>query len=211
MSKVPAIVGLTGLIGSGKSTVAALFAEHGVLVHDTDILAHKLTQIRGVALPQIAAEFGSAVFNLDNSLNRKLLAELVFNNDKLRERLEGILHPLIFAELKLAIKVGATAGVNFAETAPYQIVMVPLLFRSPLFLSLTRRNIFVDCAYAQLVERVQLRSGLSRQQIDAILVQQVDRKIQLNLADDIIYNHDAPDALASQVELLHKKYLRILC
>jgi dephospho-CoA kinase len=195
----PLIIGLTGLIGSGKSTVGALFAQYGATVHDTDLIAHRLTGEQGMALPQLAATFGPAIFNLDGSLNRNQLRELVFNDEFKRTQLEQILHPLIFKELVQQIKD--------SNNALYHIVMVPLLFRSPMFLHLTRRNLFIDCAYPLLIKRVRYRSNLSVSQITAILAQQVKRETQLALADDIIFNHGSVQDLEQQVYAYHKKYL----
>lgn len=193
------IIGLTGLIGSGKSTVAGLFAQLGVRIIDTDLIAHQLTQANGAAVAMLIAEFGSAVITPENELNRTWLREMVFMDSAMRQKLETILHPLIFAE--------SLRQLQLASSAPYTIVVVPLLFRSPQFLGLTKRNIFVDCAFAYLVPRLKARSNLDLAQIDAILAAQVKREEQLTQADDIIENNNDLKQLSQQVLQLHKKYL----
>ncbi len=117
------VVGLTGGIGSGKSTVADLFAAHGVPLVDTDLIAHRITAPHGMAMPQIAAEFGNAVRRrADGSLDRARMRALVFSDDAARKRLENITHPLIRAETE--------RGQREANGGPYVIVVVPLLVES---------------------------------------------------------------------------------
>jgi dephospho-CoA kinase len=114
-------VGLTGGIGSGKSTVADLFAAHGVPLVDTDLIAHRITAPHGIAMPLIAAEFGDSFVAADGSLNRARMRTLVFSDDGARKRLEGITHPLIRAE---------TEREQREAQGPYVIVVVPLLVES---------------------------------------------------------------------------------
>ena len=114
-------VGLTGGIGSGKSTVADLFAAHGVPLVDTDLIAHRITAPHGIAMPQIAAEFGDSFVAADGSLDRARMRTLVFSDDGARKRLESITHPLIRAE---------TEREQREAQGPYVIVVVPLLVES---------------------------------------------------------------------------------
>src|ERR1700744_2513379 len=115
------VVGLTGGIGSGKSTVANLFAAHGVPLIDTDLIAHQITAPGGVAMPLIASEFGDEYVAADGSLDRAKMRALVFADDTAKTRLEAIVHPLIRAE---------TERQRHAASGPYHIVVVPLLVES---------------------------------------------------------------------------------
>lgn len=193
------VMGLTGLIGSGKTTVANLFAQLGAKIIDTDAIAHRLTAKNGVALKQIVAAFGCDILDSSGELNRARLRELVFSDELQRERLEQLLHPLIFAAVQQEMLA--------ANDASYIMLVVPLLFRSPKYLALTQRNIFVDCDYPQLVQRLAVRSNLTPAQVDAILAQQVNRAEQLALADDIIENNGDTQSLTAAVKCLHQQYL----
>ena len=193
------VIGLTGLIGSGKTTVANLFAQLGAKIIDTDVIAHQLTAKNGAALALISAEFGHEILNPAGELNRSRLRELVFNDDQQRERLEQLLHPLIFAAVQQEMLL--------LNNPSYIMLVVPLLFRSPKYLALTKRNIFVDCDYLQLVQRLAVRSNLTQAQVDAILAQQVNRAEQLALADDIIENNGDTQNLIAAVKSLHQQYL----
>ena len=132
-------------------------------------------------------------------MNRSRLRELVFNDDQQRERLEQLLHPLIFASVQQEMLL--------LNNPSYIMLVVPLLFRSPKYLALTKRNIFVDCDYLQLVQRLAVRSNLTQAQVDAILAQQVNRAEQLALADDIIENNGDTQNLIAAVKSLHQQYL----
>ena len=193
------VIALTGLIGSGKSTVAGLFAAYGARIIDTDVIAHQLTAAGGSAIEALCAHFGDKYINLDGSLNRQLIRELVFRMPSLRTALEEILHPRILAQVKLELAENTAAA--------YSILAVPLLFRSKNYCELSWRSIFVNCEYAQIVQRLQQRSALKPAQIDAILAQQVAPSRQLELADDVIHNNSDIAALAEPVSILHNCYL----
>lgn len=193
------IIGLTGLIGSGKTTVANLFAELGATIIDTDLIAHQLTAQDGAAIALLCSEFGADILDLHGNLRRDYLREIVFNDEIKRQRLEQILHPLIFTQVQ--------SELNVARHASYVILVVPLLFRSPKYLQLTQRNIFVDCNYDLLLQRLSCRSNLNKSQVDAILLQQVSREQQLELADDIIENNGDAKNLFDEVKRLNREYL----
>ncbi|NPT53528.1 dephospho-CoA kinase [Paraburkholderia elongata] len=194
-------VGLTGGIGSGKSTVADLFAALGVPLVDTDLIAHRITAPHGIAMPQIAAEFGDAFVAADGSLDRALMRTLVFSEDGARKRLEGITHPLIRAE---------TEREQREAQGPYVIIVVPLLVESGSWKTRVNRVLTVDCSVETQISRVMSRNGFSREQVLAIIARQATREARLAAADDVIDNDNAPlDALKAQVEAQHRVYLSL--
>lgn len=195
------VVGLTGGIGSGKSTVADLFAAHGVPLVDTDVIAHRITAPHGIAMPQIAAEFGDSFVAADGSLDRARMRTLVFSDDGARKRLEGITHPLIRAE---------TEREQREAQGPYVIVVVPLLVESGNWRTRANRVLTVDCSVETQIARVMSRNGFSREQVLAIIARQATREARLAAADDIIDNDNAPlDALKAQVDAQHRVYLAL--
>ncbi|VXC43183.1 dephospho-CoA kinase [Burkholderia sp. 8Y] len=195
-------IGLTGGIGSGKSTVADLFAAHGVPLVDTDLIAHQVSAPGGVAMPLIASEFGSAYVAQDGSLERAKMRELVFADDTARARLEAILHPLIRAE---------TGRQRAAAGGAYHIVVVPLLVESGDWASRVSRVLVVDCPVEMQVARVMRRNGFSREQVLAIIAKQASREARLAAADDIVLNDEAATlaSLAQDVAALHARYLEL--
>src|SRR6201996_161396 len=194
-------VGLTGGIGSGKSTVADLFAAHGVPSVATDGIAHRITAPRGIAMPQIAAEFGREFVAADGSLDRARMRTLVFSDEGARKRLEGITHPLIRTE---------TEREQREASGPYVIVVVPLLVESGQWKSRVNRVLTVDCSVETQISRVMSRNNFSREQVLAIIARQATRDARLAAADDVIDNDNAPlDALKAQVDAQHRVYLAL--
>lgn len=192
------VVGLTGGIGSGKSTVAQLFAGHGVSCIDTDVVAHQLTAAGGTAMPAIRAAFGDGMLDAHGALNRPAMRQCVFADPSERLRLEAILHPLIHAESlrQLALAPG-----------PYVLLAVPLLFETPTFQRLVRRSLLVDCPEEMQQQRVMARNGLTAEQVAAIIAAQMPRQQRLRLADDVIHNSGELADLALQVDDKHRYYL----
>jgi len=191
-------IGLTGGIGSGKSTVAKLFAERGVPVIDADALAHQLTRPGEPALHEIAATFGDDLVT-DGALDRRRLAERVFRNPADRQRLESILHPRIRAAM-----LEQTARL----VAPYCLLVIPLLIEVGQQ-DLVDRILVIDLDEASQVERIRRRDARSEAEIHAILAAQVSRVRRLEEADDVINNTGDIVALETQVEALHRKYLTL--
>ncbi|SDQ87389.1 dephospho-CoA kinase [Paraburkholderia fungorum] len=195
------VVGLTGGIGSGKSTVADLFAARGVPLVDTDLIAHRITAPRGLAMPQIAAEFGEAFVAPDGSLDRAQMRALVFSDEGARKRLEAITHPLIRAE---------TEREQHEAQGPYVIIVVPLLVESGSWKNRVNRVLTVDCSVETQIARVMNRNGFSREQVLAIIARQATREARLAAADDVIDNDNAPlELLETQVEAQHRVYLSL--
>jgi len=192
------VVGLTGGIGSGKSAAADEFARLGATVVDTDAIAHELTAKGGAALPHIEKRFGKA-FIAAGAMDRKRMRDHVFNNPAAKRALEGVLHPMIRAES--ARRIAAAAG-------PYVIHVVPLLVESPDYRKRVDRVLVVDVPEGTQVERVSSRSGLSEDEVRAIMRTQVPRAERLAAADDVIDNAGPREALRTQVAALHQKYLQ---
>ena len=194
-------VGLTGGIGSGKTTIADLFATHGVAVVDTDVIAHRITAPGGAAMPLIEQAFGSQYLASDGSLDRAKMRALVFSDDAARGRLESITHPLIRAE---------TERERHAAEGPYVIIVVPLLVESGAWRTRVDRVLVVDCSVETQIERVMRRNAFSRNQVLAIIARQATREARLNCADDVLVNDNAPlEYLAQEVCRLHEHYLTL--
>jgi len=193
-------VGLTGGIGCGKSTVADLFASLGASIVDTDAIAHALTAPHGAAMPAILAEFGPDFATPEGALDRARMRSLVFSDAGARARLEAILHPRIR---------DATAAAALIATGPYVIYAVPLLIESGSWRERVSRVLAVDCSEDTQVARVMQRSGLSPDQVRAIMATQVTRAERLAAADDVIDNDDGLEALLPQVTCLHERYLAL--
>jgi dephospho-CoA kinase len=191
------LVGLTGGIGCGKSTVAGLFAGHGVRIIDTDLISHHLTQADGEAMPAIRAEFGARFIDNLGALDRSRMRELVFAEPTARKRLEAILHPLILAHARQQALV--------ATDAPYSLVVVPLLFESGHYAGWLQRVIAVDCPEALQVARTMQRSGMDEATVRAIMAQQLSRSERLQRADEIIRNEGSLDDLSRQVFDMHQR------
>jgi len=191
------VVGLTGGVGSGKSTVADLFVARGAALVDTDAIAHELSAPGGAAIPALREAFGDAVVRADGGLERAAMRTLAFSDPTARQRLEAILHPLIRAEADRRC---------LAAAAPYVILAVPLLVESGQYAKRCDRILVVDCSEATQVVRVMARSALCAAEVRAIIAAQARRADRLAAADDVIDNENGLDRLAAQVDQLHAIY-----
>lgn len=195
------LIGITGGIGSGKSLVADTFAARGAGLVDTDVIAHQLTAPGGAAIAAIRAAFGDGVIAADGRMDRQAMRALVFQAPEKRQQLEAILHPMIQAE--------AMAQIEAARTHfPYVLVAVPLLVESGHWKSRVDRVLVVDCPEAIQVERVKSRSGLSTEQVQAIMAAQATRAQRLAAADDVIDNGGSLEHTQAQVVALDARYRR---
>ena len=194
------VIGLTGGIGSGKSTVADLFAAQGVAVVDTDLIAHDLTGPMCAAMPEILAAFGDSVRQPNGGLDRVAMRRQVFADPQVRQQLEGILHPRIRSEAERRCRLATT---------PYVLLVVPLLIESGAYRDRVRRVLVVDCDEATQVARVVARSGLSPDEVRRIIATQLARAERLAAADDVIVNMAGVAALEPQVLAMHERYLRL--
>ena len=192
-------VGLTGGIGSGKSTVARLFAELPIPVIDADEIAHRLVEKGQPALAQIRQEFGADILNPDGSLNRKKLGERIFSDLEQKQKLESILHPLIYKTIQSEI-----GRLN----TPYCIICIPLLFETGMA-HFVDRILVVDCPVEMQIERVKNRDNLPIEIIQSIINSQVSREFRKANANDLIDNTDPDYRLAEQVKKLHNSYLSL--
>jgi len=191
-------IGLTGGIGSGKSTVAALFAQHGVTVIDADQLSHELTASGGGAIDAIRHAFGDEFIDARGALDRARMRTKVFSDAAAKTRLESILHPMIRDETERRLAQAASA---------YVILMIPLLVETGDPHARCDRVLVVDCPEATQIERVMARSGLSRGEAEAIVAAQVPRSERLRIADDVLDNSGPPESLPPQVAKLHARYV----
>jgi dephospho-CoA kinase len=196
---MPYLVGLTGGIGSGKTTVANLFAALGAGIVDTDEIAKAQTAPGMPAVADIGHHFGAEYVTADGALDRGRMRKLVFGNANARRELEGILHPRIRQESQRMIA---------KTTAPYAIVVVPLLLETRNYRGLANRVLVVDCTPEVQIERVMKRSGLAREEVLAIMDTQLPRAERLRNADDIVHNDGEQDALQPQILALHQRYLK---
>ncbi|MFC4700274.1 dephospho-CoA kinase [Glaciecola siphonariae] len=196
------VVGLTGGIGSGKTTVTNLFAEHGITIVDADIIAREVVAVGSSGLQQIAHHFGKDVLLKSGELNRPKLREIVFAKPEHKAWLDALLHPLIREQMQLQTKQASSA---------YCILSVPLLVENSL-VHMVNRVLVVD-----VDENTQLKRAVSRDSaqgsdeatIKAIMQNQCTRQERLAVADDVVNNNHSEADLSAQVDTLHTKYLTL--
>lgn len=193
------VIGLTGGIGCGKSTVAEMFAALGVPIIDMDHIARQIVEPGQPALRQITREFGTHILNDKGQLNRRKLRQLVFATTEKRHRLEAILHPLIRQETERQL----------AELdAPYCIVVIPLLIESNQR-SLVDRILVVDVPETLQISRTMQRDDVSAFEVQEILSAQVDRNSRLAAANDVIDNSTDLEQVRIRVAELDQQYRRL--
>ena len=192
-------VGLTGGIGCGKSTAAAIFAQLGVPVLDADQIARDLVAPGQPALQAIKQTFGADILNADGTLNRPRLRECVFSDRAQKLKLEAILHPLIYNTLRIE---------SAKLTASYSIVCIPLLFETGVT-DFIDRIVVVDCPEASQIARVKQRDQLSDETIQAIIASQASRAYRIAHANDVLDNSGSYGKLAEQIKKLHNLYISL--
>ena len=193
-------IGLTGGIGSGKSTVAKLFNTHyNIPVIDADIIARQLVEPGQPALLLIQQTFGKAIINKGGTLNRNKLRDTIFSDANKKQQLEAILHPLIYEKMQSQFD---------KQTSPYSILCIPLLMETGMT-NFVDRILVIDCSVNTQIKRVTQRDQLSSDRILSIINSQVSRKYRLSLADDIIDNSNSDTQLAEQVKKLHNLYINL--
>ncbi|MCJ8349737.1 dephospho-CoA kinase [Moritella sp.] len=192
------VVGLTGGIASGKTTVADLIAAQGINLVDADIVAREVVAIDSDGLKQISAHFGEQILQDDGSLNRALLREKIFSNDVNKQWLNNLLHPMIRAELLAQLA---------ASNSPYTLLVVPLLVENKLT-TLCDHVLVVDVEEQVQITRTIARDNVSVEQVEAILQSQATREQRLAAADSVVVNNDRQQ-LTSDVAVLHQKFLEL--
>jgi dephospho-CoA kinase len=193
------VIGLTGGIGSGKSTIADYFTKLGIDVIDADKIAREVVTPHSAALNEIAVHFGTSALNKDGSLNRGALRRTIFADPKERRWLEALLHPLIRERLEQDIA---------HSSSPYVVVVIPLLIESSYQYPIDR-VLVIDTPEAQQRSRTHLRDQISKEEIENIISAQVSREQRLAAADDIIHNDKGIEELEQQVNKLHQYYLSL--
>jgi len=192
-------IGLTGGIGSGKSTVGLLLATFGAVLIDTDLIARQLTLPGGAAIDSITRSFGPQLVTADGALDRARMRELVFGDASAKQRLEAILHPLIGLETERQAAV--------AQGAPALVFDVPLLVESGRWRAKVDKVLVVDCPEAIQVERVVRRSGWTIEAVQAVIASQAPRSQRRASADAVIFNDGiSPDQLAADVRALWQRW-----
>lgn len=192
------VIGITGGIGSGKTTVADMFSSLGVPVIDADELARQVVRPGQAAYQEIVARLGPSVLTRTGELDRRALRERAFTDPAIRTQLEAIVHPRVYAAIDAQLK---------SVDAPYAILVVPLLIESGGH-ELVDRVLVVDASREIQVERASRRDGVAADAIERILLAQIDRETRLSAADDVIENDVSLEALGKRVAELHRRYLR---
>jgi dephospho-CoA kinase len=192
-------IGLTGGIGCGKTTVAKVFEQLNIPVIDADQIAHQLVAIGQPALAEIRQTLGADYLNPDGSLHRKKLREVIFSDPQQKQKLEAILHPLVYQAIQSELE---------RLNAPYCIISIPLLFETGMT-ALVDRILVVDCPVETQIERVHKRDNMPMECILAIIDSQVSRVFRKTHAHDVIDNSKTDDKLAEAVKKLHNSYLSL--
>ncbi|MEC6797830.1 dephospho-CoA kinase [Photobacterium sp. S4TG1] len=193
------VIGLTGGIGSGKTTVANMFADYGIDLIDADIIAREVVAVGSVGLTAITKKFGNRILLSDGNLDRSQLRTVIFSDPQLKNWLNQLLHPLIREKM--------LADIDRA-TSPYCLLIVPLMIENNLQ-TMADRLLVVDVDQQTQIMRTQQRDNVSLEQINNILAAQASRQQRLDAADDIICNNGDNQALLTQVAQLHQRYLAL--
>ena len=187
-------LGLTGGIGSGKSTVAKMLVEHGATLIDADGISRATTASGGAAITSIAAQFGPGVINADGSMNRDAMRQRVFADPNARQQLEAIIHPLVSSESARQTEAAREAGCALL------VFDIPLLVESSRWRNQLDRVLVVDCEVTTQISRVMQRSGWTQDMVENVIASQASRTQRLGAADLVIYNDElALEDLAGQV------------
>ena len=197
MSHQPTRLGLTGGIGSGKSTVAGMLKALGAVVIDADAISRSLTAAHGAAIEAIKQQFGEAMISTDGSLNRNRMRDLIFTDSDAKNRLENIIHPLIKLEIQRQEQSAIPLG---AKLIVYDI---PLLVESANWRPVLDQVLVVDCLEQTQIERVMARNTLKQEDVKKIIANQASRKMRNSAADIVIFNDSITvEQLSEQVTLI---------
>jgi dephospho-CoA kinase len=198
----PLLIGLTGGIGSGKSTVACMLQRHGAAVIDTDAISRELTQPGGAAIGALREAFGASAIRANGGLDRDQMRQRVFADPTVRRRLESILHPLILAQTQREVARAADASVIVLD--------IPLLVESGQWLDRVHRVLVVDCSEATQIARVMDRSSWSADAVRSVIAAQATREQRLAVATDVIVNESISEPeLATRVDALWGRWMAL--
>ncbi len=178
----PTRLGLTGGIGSGKSTVADMLAALGAVVIDADAISRSLTATHGAAIEAIKQQFGEAMISADGSLNRNRMRDLVFTDSDAKKRLESIIHPLIKLEMQRQDQAARASGATLI------VYDIPLLVESQNWRAVLDQVLVIDCLEKTQIKRVMLRNTLKQVDVEKIIASQASRKMRNSAADILIFN-----------------------
>lgn len=194
-------IGLTGGIGSGKSTAAAFLAQLGAAVMDADAISRSVTAAGGIAIPAIEREFGANTVTAEGAMNRDVIRQLVFTDPHAKRRLEHIIHPLVGRETERLAQ-------EALERSPLCLVFdIPLLVESAHWRPQLDRVLVIDCTTETQIQRVMARSALSRETVLTIIAAQAPRHLRLAAADAVIFNDGiAIDTLHHRVDVVTKSF-----
>jgi dephospho-CoA kinase len=195
-------VGLTGGVGSGKSTIGAMLSDLGAALVDADVIAHQLTSTGGAAIEALRGSFGAEAVSIDGSLDRAHMRARVFSDAALRAKLEELLHPMIRTAMREAI------AKLISDGAAYVVQVVPLLVEGGRWRNYVDRVLLIDCSEATQMARIRGRVGIDEVTARKIIDAQATRAKRLAAADDVLFNEAALDQIAPQVARLHRTYLR---
>ena len=193
------VIGLTGGIASGKTTISDLFSALKIPIVDTDIISRALLDKNQPGYENVLSKLGSQILLENGDINRPMLRQLVFNDSELKQWLEATMHPLIYQ--------AANNQVNQYNGPPYVVLVVPLLFESK-FISLIDRALVVDCSRESQLSRLVERDNIDETLDNKMLDQQWSNTERLALANDVIHNND-DENLPQQINRLHQQYLKI--
>ena len=193
---------MTGGIGSGKSEALKIFKSLSIKVIDLDNISKEITETSHQAIQEIKLDFGDAIFDKDNQLDRKKLKEIIFSDKNKKINLEKILHPKIYEEVKKRL--------NALSHESYVVIDIPLLFETNQYTSLISRSLVIDCKENDQIERVKKRDGIDISVIQSIIDQQINRSSRIEKADDVVINDGSIEKLEESIKSLHKKYLNLV-
>ena len=175
-------LGLTGGIGSGKSTVAKFFASQGATVIDADAISRSVTAPQGAAIEALSHEFGAEFITHQGALDRERMRNLVYSDASARKRLEAIVHPLVGQEIACQTDAAVQSGSRLL------VFDIPLLVESGRWRQNLHQVLVVDCTAQRQIERVMARSNLARADVEAIMRSQAPREVRLHGSDLVIFN-----------------------
>ena len=192
------IIGLTGGIASGKSTVCKFFSNLSIPIIDADQISHDLTKINGSAYSEVIEYFGENITGENGDIDRKKLGTIVFNSKSKKEKLESIIHPKVLSTIQAEIK---------SRRGEYKIIEVPLLIESG-FQEFINRILVVDCSTETQMERLMKRDEVTEEYAKNILSNQIDRETRLKFANEIVINekNNSLLKLEDQVKKIHNFY-----